>query len=108
MYSVTGGKKKCIMFIRTSGVRDDVISNVTDTAGVEERVWRWCSVLAVLFGPPTSLAFPIFGFTAQITLFPVYLMLLHIALLLWLCFHIVCTIKEKMRQSLYSESGENH
>ena len=39
------------MFIRTSGVRDDVISTVTDAAGVEERVWRWCSVLAVLFGP---------------------------------------------------------
>lgn len=57
---VTDGKKKCIMFIRTSGVRDDVISTVTDAAGVEERVWRWCSVLAVRFGPPHKPCFSYF------------------------------------------------
>ena len=56
-------------------------------------------IIDIIFG---GIAFFIFGFTAQITLFPVYLMLLHIALLLWLCYHIVCTIKEKMRQCLYA------
>ena len=36
----------------------------------------------------------------QITPFPPYLMLSHIALLLWLCFHIFYTINEKMVQFL--------
>ena len=44
----------------------------------------------------------------QITPFPPYLMLSHIALLLWLCFHIFYTINEKMVQFVIIAQPPHH